>query len=77
MGNGMTHEPADAPFIVATRMPGFARGFSASAGGGSDDLNGAIPKGLGLADGTYAAMGKTPWAYCPDSDLSGPMGRSF
>jgi len=58
MGNGMTHEPADAPFIVATRMPGFARGFSASAGGGSDDLNGAIPKGLGLADGTYAAMGK-------------------
>ncbi|HMW49379.1 MAG TPA: DUF1552 domain-containing protein, partial [Cellvibrionaceae bacterium] len=58
MGNGMTHEPADAPFIVATRMPGFARGFSASAGGGTEDLNGAIPKGLGLADGTYAPMGK-------------------
>jgi hypothetical protein len=57
MGNGMTHEPADAPFIVATRMPGFAKGYSASAGGGTEDLNGAIPKGLGLASGTYAPMG--------------------
>jgi hypothetical protein len=59
MGNGMTHEPADAPFIVATRMAGFAKGYSASAGGGTEDLNGAIPKGLGLADGSYAPMGKS------------------
>lgn len=58
MGNGMTHNSADAPFIVATRMPGFTRGFSASVGGTTEDLNGAIPKGLGLAEGSYVPMGK-------------------
>lgn len=59
MGNGMTHEPMDAPFIVATKMPGFVSGYSASAGGTTEDLNGAIPKGLGLSDGSYATMGKS------------------
>jgi hypothetical protein len=59
MGNGMTHDSGGAPFIVATRMPGFRQGFSASAGGGTEDLNGAIPKGLGLPAGSYAAMGSS------------------
>jgi hypothetical protein len=49
MGNGMDHTPANGPFIVATKMPGFRSGFSASRGGDVLDLNGAIPKGLGLA----------------------------
>lgn len=48
MGNGMTHAPENAPFIVATEMPGFVPGYSASTGGTVLDLNGAIPKGLGL-----------------------------
>jgi hypothetical protein len=48
MGNGRTHEPANGPFIVATQMPGFIKGFSARQGGDVYDLNGAIPKGMGL-----------------------------
>ncbi len=48
MGNGITHAPENAPFIVATEMPGFVPGYSASTGGTVLDLNGAIPKGLGL-----------------------------
>jgi hypothetical protein len=57
MGNGVTHDPANAPFLVATRMPGFKQGFSAATTGNTQDFNGAIPKGLGLAAGSYAAMG--------------------
>jgi|GEM_PF-1091983 len=48
MGNGMSHAPENGPFIVATEMPGFVPGFSARTGGNVLDLNGAIPKGLGL-----------------------------
>ncbi len=48
MGNGMDHSPNNGPFIVATEMPGFVPGFSARTGGDVLDLNGAIPKGLGL-----------------------------
>ncbi|MES2674401.1 MAG: DUF1552 domain-containing protein [Pseudomonadota bacterium] len=48
MGNGMDHTSGNGPFIVATQMPGFKSGFSASTGGNVLDLNGAIPKGLGL-----------------------------
>ena len=48
MGNGMTHDNANGPFIVATKMPGFRSGFSASSTGNVHDLNGAIPKGMGL-----------------------------
>jgi len=48
MGNGMDHTSGNGPFIVATQMPGFARGFSARQGGNVYDLNGAIPKGMGL-----------------------------
>ncbi|HSX83798.1 MAG TPA: DUF1552 domain-containing protein [Cellvibrio sp.] len=48
MGNGMDHSSGNAPFIVATQMPGFATGFSARSGGNIYDLNGAIPKGMGL-----------------------------
>jgi hypothetical protein len=48
MGNGMDHSSGNGPFIVATQMPGFKSGFSASSGGDVLDLNGAIPKGLGL-----------------------------
>lgn len=59
MGNGMTHEPLGAPFIVATQMPGFASGFSASVGGTTEDLNGAIPRGLGLSEDQYTPMGSS------------------
>ncbi len=48
MGNGMDHSSGNAPFIVATQMPGFTPGFSARSGGNIYDLNGAIPKGMGL-----------------------------
>lgn len=48
MGNGMDHTSGNAPFIVATQMPGFASGYSARSGGNIYDLNGAIPKGMGL-----------------------------
>jgi hypothetical protein len=48
MGNGMDHTSGNGPFIVATQMPGFASGFSARSGGNVYDLNGAIPKGMGL-----------------------------
>lgn len=49
MGNGMDHTSGNGPFIVATKMPGFASGFSARQGGNVYDLNGAIPKGMGLS----------------------------
>ncbi len=49
MGNGMDHTSGNGPFIVATQMPGFVRGFSARQGGNVYDLNGAIPKGMGLS----------------------------
>lgn len=48
MGNGMDHTSGNGPFIVATQMPGFASGYSARSGGNIYDLNGAIPKGMGL-----------------------------
>lgn len=48
MGNGMDHSSGNGPFIVATQMPGFASGYSARSGGNVYDLNGAIPKGMGL-----------------------------
>lgn len=57
MGNGMSHDPALAPFLVATRMPGFKSGFSASSVGATEDLHGAIPRGLGISDSLYAAIG--------------------
>lgn len=49
MGNGMDHTSGNGPFIVATKMPGFASGYSARQGGNVYDLNGAIPKGMGLS----------------------------
>jgi hypothetical protein len=49
MGNGMDHTSGNGPFIVATKMSGFASGFSARQGGNVYDLNGAIPKGMGLS----------------------------
>ncbi len=48
MGNGRDHTRNNGPFIVATQMPGFSRSFSALAAGTTEDLNGAIPKGLGI-----------------------------
>lgn len=49
MGNGMTHLPDNAPFVLATEMSGFARGFTTRTGGDVFDLVGAIPKGLGIS----------------------------
>lgn len=56
MGNSDTHDPQNAPFIVATRMPGFNNSFSTLSRGTTQDLNGAIPKGLGI-DGLLTGMG--------------------
>ena len=49
MGNGMDHTSGNGPFIVATQMSGFARGFSTRQGGNVYDLNGAVAKGMGLS----------------------------
>lgn len=57
MGNGITHEPANAPFLVATRMSGFNGGFSTMTRGFTEDLHGAVARGLGIPDSAYAAMG--------------------
>lgn len=48
MGNGRDHTRENGPFIVATKMPGFSNSFSAASQGTTEDLNGAIPKGLGI-----------------------------
>ncbi len=57
MGNGRDHTRQNGPFIVATQMPGFRSGFSASSAGTTEDLNGAIPKGLGIPASMYTGMG--------------------
>lgn len=56
MGNSDTHDPKNAPFIVATKMRGFNNSFSTMSRGTTQDLNGAIPKGLGI-DGLLTGMG--------------------
>ena len=56
MGNSDTHDPQNAPFIVATKMPGFNNEFSTLTRGTTQDLNGAIPKGLGI-EGLLVGMG--------------------
>lgn len=56
MGNGRDHSSANGPFIVATQMPGFKSGFSTMRAGNIRDLNGAIPKGLGI-NGMLQGMG--------------------
>lgn len=48
MGDGTNHSANNAPFIVATQMPGFRQGFSKQSGGTVRELVGAIPKGLGI-----------------------------
>lgn len=59
MGNGRDHSSGNAPFIVATQMPGFNNTFSKMSGGTTMDLNGAIPKGLGIPDTLYTPMGSS------------------
>lgn len=56
MGNGRDHSPGNGPFIVATQMPGFKGGFSKAVAGTTEDLNGAIPKGMGI-DAFVTPMG--------------------
>ncbi len=56
MGNGRDHTPDNGPFMVATKRPGFSNTFSASRGGTTEDLHGAIPKGLGI-DKMLTGMG--------------------
>lgn len=48
MGDGEAHGINNCPFLVATKMPGFKQGYSASGGGMVEDLIGTIPKGMGL-----------------------------
>lgn len=56
MGNGRDHSRENGPFMVATQMPGFSNSFSAASGGTTEDLNGAIPRGLGI-EGMLQGMG--------------------
>jgi hypothetical protein len=56
MGNGRDHTPDNGPFMVATKRPGFSNTFSAVRGGTTEDLHGAIPKGLGI-DAMLRGMG--------------------
>lgn len=58
MGNGADHSSANAPFILATQMPGFAPGFSAQNSGTTMDFNGAIPRGMGIPENLYMPMGE-------------------
>ena len=53
MGNGMDHSTPNSPFLLATRMPGFKRGFSATNqaqnnNGGTYDFNETVLRGLGI-----------------------------
>jgi hypothetical protein len=59
-GNGLSHASTDAPFLLATQMPGFRSGFS-SKGTASNVRHfhaevalglGVDPKGLHLGDAT-------------------------
>ena len=59
MGKGQDHTTPNAPFIMATRMPGFKTGFSAknqsqNNDGSTYDFNETIAKGLGIG-GSFAS----------------------
>ena len=48
-GNGLSHASTDAPFLLATQMPGFKSGFSAKGTSAtSRDFHAAVAKGLGV-----------------------------
>jgi len=60
MGSGRDHGAADGPFVVATQLPGFRSGFSATGGGGTvRDLASTIPKGLGIPGIVYGGSTNT------------------
>lgn len=48
-GNGLSHASTDAPFLLATRMPGFKSGFSSrGTSSTSRDFHAEVAKGLGI-----------------------------
>lgn len=48
-GNGISHASTDAPFLLATQMPGFRSGFSSKATGStSRDFHAEVARGLGV-----------------------------
>lgn len=48
-GNGLSHSSADAPFLLATRMPSFRSGFSSKGTSStSRDFHAEVAKGLGV-----------------------------
>ncbi len=48
-GNGLSHSSADAPFLLATKAPGFKAGFSSKGTGASSrDFHAEVAKGLGV-----------------------------
>ncbi len=59
MGSGRDHSASDGPFVVATQMPGFRSGFSASGGGTVRDLASTIPRGLGVPGIVYGGSTNT------------------
>ncbi len=57
MGNGRDHSRENGPFIVASQLPGFNNSFSSFSAGTTEDLNGAIPKGMGIPSNLYEGLG--------------------
>lgn len=48
-GNGLSHASADAPFLLATKMPGFKSGFSSKGTAATArDFHAEVAKGLGV-----------------------------
>ena len=59
-GNGLSHASTDAPFLLATRMPGFRSGFSSKGTSStSRDFHAEIAKGLGVDPAGLSLAGAT------------------
>lgn len=59
-GNGLSHASTDAPFLLATQMPGFNSGFSSKGTASSSrDFHAEIAKGLGIDPAGLSLAGAT------------------
>lgn len=59
-GNGLSHASTDAPFLLATRMPGFRSGFSSKGTSStSRDFHAEVAKGLGVDPAGLKLKGAT------------------
>lgn len=59
-GNGISHASTDAPFLLATRMPGFKSGFSAKGTAATArDFHAQVARGLGVDPAGLSLGGAT------------------